>query len=286
MERSLGIALVVALAACLACDARTPEPPAADAAAPLELDAGARRLDVRFPCGDASCAGWLYLRQGGARAPVVVMGHGFAGTRDVALPFFAERLAARGLAAFVLDYRHFGASGGGPRQLVDPWTQLEDWRGALAFVRAHESLDPARVALWGSSMGGGLALITAAEDGAVRAVVAQVPLVDSGVEGEATFFGAWWLVRLLSLAFADLAVAALGGDSLTLPAIAPAGGLARATATKSSPTRSSPSTTGTRRRTRRRSARPSCSWPRARIALRRSRQWSRSRAPHRTRGSR
>jgi pimeloyl-ACP methyl ester carboxylesterase len=224
MERSLGIALVVALAACLACDARTPEPPAADAAAPLELDASARRLDLRFPCGDASCAGWLYLPPGGGRAPVVVMAHGFAGTRDVALPFFAERFAARGLAAFVFDYRHFGASGGAPRQLVDPWTQLEDWRGALAFVRAHESLDPARVALWGSSMGGGLALITAAEDGAVRAAVAQVPLVDSGVEGEATFYGAWWLVRLLFLAFADLAVAALGGDSLTLPAIAPAGG--------------------------------------------------------------
>jgi hypothetical protein len=51
------------------------------------------------------------------------MGHGFAGTRDVALPFFAQRFAASGLAALVIDYRHFGASGGAPRQLIDPWEQ-------------------------------------------------------------------------------------------------------------------------------------------------------------------
>jgi pimeloyl-ACP methyl ester carboxylesterase len=58
----------------------------------------------------------------------------------------------------------------------------------------------------------------------VRAVVAQAPLVDTSVEGEATFYGAGWLVRLLFSGWAGMARAALGGEPILIPAIAPAGG--------------------------------------------------------------
>ncbi|MBM4335326.1 MAG: alpha/beta fold hydrolase [Deltaproteobacteria bacterium] len=146
---------------------------------------------------------------GAERAPAVVMAHGFAGTRDVALPYFAERFARVGIAAFVFDYRGFGASGGTPRQLVDPWRQLEDWRAALAFARTRADLDGSRVALLGSSLGAGHALITAADDGAAVAVVAQVPLVDTSVEGEATLYGVGWLLRLLFSGWAGMARAGL-----------------------------------------------------------------------------
>jgi len=202
------------------------EPTPVDATPPapaVTLAGGVERRDVRFPCGDSTCAAWLFLPPA-ARPPVVVMGHGFAGTRDVALPAFAERFAREGVATLVFDYRHFGASGGAPRQLVDPWRQLEDWRAAVAWVRAQDALDGARVALFGSSMGGGQALIVAAEDPALRAVVVQVPLVDSSMEGESTFYGVGWAARLLLTGWADLLREKLTGRGIEIPAIAPAGG--------------------------------------------------------------
>jgi pimeloyl-ACP methyl ester carboxylesterase len=215
-------AALVLVAAALGCGERT-HAPAAPVAAPVVLDGGTERRDVRFACGETDCAAWLFLPAGAAEPPVVVMGHGFAGTRDVALPRFAERFARAGLAALVIDYRHFGASGGSPRQLVDPWRQLEDWRAALAHARASAELDGERVALWGSSMGAGHALAAAADDGGVRAVVAQVPLIDTGLEGEATFYGVAWVVRLLLNAWLDLGAGWLGREPVLLPAIAPTG---------------------------------------------------------------
>jgi pimeloyl-ACP methyl ester carboxylesterase len=205
-----------------ACGGNPAPVPAAEPGPRVALAGGGERLDARFACGEDTCAGWLHLPPG-ARPPVVVMAHGLAGTRDVALPFFADRFAAAGLAAFVFDYRGFGASGGAPRQLVDPWRQLEDWRAALAAVRGRQDLDAARLALFGSSLGGGHALIVAAGDAGVRAVVAQVPLVDSGVEGEATFYGVGWLLRLLCTAWGDLALSLLGAEPWRIPAIVPSG---------------------------------------------------------------
>jgi pimeloyl-ACP methyl ester carboxylesterase len=205
------------------CDPRSPGEAAA-LGPDVRLDPGIVRRDLRFSCGDAQCAGWLYLPDTARPAPVVVMAHGFSGTRDVGLPAMALRLARSGFAAFVFDYRYFGASGGLPRQVVDPPKQLDDWRAALRFVRSREEVDAERVALLGSSLGGGHALIVAAGDPKLRAVIARAPLVDSSTEGEATFFGVGWVVRLLLTGWADLFGSAFGRDPILIPAIAPGSG--------------------------------------------------------------
>jgi pimeloyl-ACP methyl ester carboxylesterase len=72
-------------------------------------------------------------------------------------------------------------------------------------------------------MGAGHALLTAADDRRVRAVVVQVPLVDTSLEGEATFYGVGWVVRLLLHAWADLFGSWLGRGPVLVPAIAPSG---------------------------------------------------------------
>jgi len=146
------------------------------------------RRDLEFPCGELRCAGWLYLPQGVERPPIVVMAHGFAGTRELWLPSYAEAFAARGLAAFVFDYRSFGASQGEPRQVIRVEDQLADWAAALAFAKGLEAVDGSRLAIWGTSFSGGHVIRTAAEHPEVRAVVAQVPFVD-GEAGERAAFG-------------------------------------------------------------------------------------------------
>ena len=109
----------------------------------------ATRQDVTFPSGQEACAGWLYKPAGEAPHPVLVMGHGLGAVKEMRLDAFAERFQVAGYACLVFDYRHFGASTGEPRQLLDIGRQLEDWQAALAYVRSREDLDSARIVVWG-----------------------------------------------------------------------------------------------------------------------------------------
>ncbi|MFD4605906.1 alpha/beta hydrolase [Streptomyces sp. NPDC058464] len=136
------------------------------------------RQNVTFPSGDSACAGWLYLPTGVTAPPVVVLGHGLGATREMRLDAFAERFAQAGIAALAFTYRHFGDSGGRPRQLLSIKRQLTDWDSALAYVKSRHDVDRARVAVWGSSFGGGHAITVAARHPELRAAVAQCPFTD------------------------------------------------------------------------------------------------------------
>jgi hypothetical protein len=134
------------------------------------------REQVTFESDGVGLAGYLYRPAGqpAGALPCVVMAHGFTGTMD-RLFIYAERFAQAGMAVLLFDYRNFGASGGQPRQLIDLEGQQDDWRAAIGFARAHTGLDPQRIALWGSSLGGGHAITVAAGDPELAAVVAQIP---------------------------------------------------------------------------------------------------------------
>jgi alpha-beta hydrolase superfamily lysophospholipase len=136
------------------------------------------REETEFVAGQDRCAAWLYSAQGvSGPMPIVVMAHGLSGTRRDGLGPFAERFAAAGLTALVFDHRGFGDSGGEP-DLFHPARQLEDWRAAIAHARSLPGIDPERVATFGSSMGGGNALASAAADPQIAAAVSQVPFLD------------------------------------------------------------------------------------------------------------
>jgi dienelactone hydrolase len=137
------------------------------------------RTDITFRSGDDRCAGWLYRPEGfdGPR-PLMVMAHGFSATTEMRLPAYAERFCAAGIGVLLFDYRHFGASGGEPRQLLDISRQHADFHRALAYARDLDWVDPERVGLFGSSFGGGHVLAVGAADGRVAAIVSQCPFTD------------------------------------------------------------------------------------------------------------
>jgi fermentation-respiration switch protein FrsA (DUF1100 family) len=140
------------------------------------------RTDVTFLSGGDECAAWLYRPDGAGedgRHPIVVMAHGFSGTRDLRLDAYAERFCAAGLGALVFDYRHFGASGGEPRQLLDIPRQHADYYSAIAYARTLDWVDPDRVAIFGSSFSGGHVIAVGAGDPRLAAVVSQCPFTDS-----------------------------------------------------------------------------------------------------------
>ncbi|MFQ5652725.1 MAG: alpha/beta hydrolase [bacterium] len=135
------------------------------------------RTDSDFMSQGTRCAAWLYRPAGVTESPIVIMGHGFAAERSFRLPAYAEAFAKWGLSVFLFDYRNFGDSDGEPRNLVNPFRHVADWRAAIAHVRTLPGVN--KIALWGSSFGGGHVIVAAARDPEIAAIVAQVPFVDS-----------------------------------------------------------------------------------------------------------
>lgn len=118
----------------------------------------AQREDVWFPSGDDRISAWLYRPAGADDVPLVVMAHGLGAVRTMRLDAYAERFSAAGYACLVFDYRNFGDSEGQPRQLIDVGMQLDDWAAAVAYGRTIPGIDANRIAVWGTSFGGGHAI--------------------------------------------------------------------------------------------------------------------------------
>lgn len=141
-------------------------------------------VPVAFRCGGgATCRGELWLPETAAgRAPVVVLGHGFALRYGDGLTTYATRFVQEGMAALLFDYRGFGVSSGTPREVVDGYQHVLDFLSAVRFVKTRgDVIDPARIGLFGTSYSGGHVLVAAAKlrnDPSLRAVVSQVPFVD------------------------------------------------------------------------------------------------------------
>ena len=140
------------------------------------------RRDIEFHSEGVICRGWLYTPDGRSteqRVPTIVMAHGFSAVKEMRLDRFAEAFATAGMASLVFDYRGAGTSDGGPRQDIDPFAQIADYRNAISYARTLPEVDPERIGIWGSSYSGGHVLVVAALDRRVKAVVSQVPLIDA-----------------------------------------------------------------------------------------------------------
>jgi dienelactone hydrolase len=125
---------------------------------------------------NAGIVGYWHWPNAERRAlPLIVMGHGFGSEWTFGTSETIADFTAAGFAVFTFDYRYYGESAGQPRQLLNVNKQLDDWRAVLAYVRGNPHIDNARLAIWGSSLGGGHALSIASEDYGVAAVVVQVP---------------------------------------------------------------------------------------------------------------
>jgi uncharacterized protein len=137
------------------------------------------RRDIEFRAEDGTVLrGWQYLPDRlESKAPTIVMAHGFSAVKEFHLDKFAEAFADAGLASLVFDNRNFGASDGTPRQEIDPWQQVKDYRDAITFAETLEQTNPEGIGVWGSSYSGAHVLVLGAIDRRVKCVVSQVPLI-------------------------------------------------------------------------------------------------------------
>ncbi len=176
-------------------------PSRAKTPAPLWLEPRAEA--IWFTSADGTgLRGWFIPAAGAdpRTAPSIVHVHGNAGSLNDHLAF-VDFLPAAGVNVLSFDYRGYGESEG------SAWSRaplVEDTLAALAALRGRADIDPSRIALYGVSLGGAIAIVAAARDaatgGALGALLLESP------------FACW----------RDVAANALGGD----PAWAPVRGIA------------------------------------------------------------
>ncbi|MCW8873395.1 MAG: alpha/beta hydrolase [Xanthomonadales bacterium] len=186
------------------------------------------RSEISFESAGQHCRGWLYLPVAAGPHPVIVMAHGFGAVKEMGLDAYAERFAQAGYACLVFDYRHFGASDGEPRQLLDIDSQLQDWASAIACARGRDELDQERVVLWGTSFAGGHALVAGARDGSVAAVISQCPFTDGPASVRVMEFRV--LLRVSWLALRDAVGSLFGRAPVLVPSAGEPGSTAMMTA--------------------------------------------------------
>lgn len=120
--------------------------------------------EMRFAWRDITLAGTLYLPATPPPHPAVVMLQGSGpADRDSGgyFPPIRDAFLSRGIAVFSFDKPGIGGSSGDWRHYA-----LEDRTdqalAAIALLRAHAAIDPARVGVWGQSQGGWLVQMIAA----------------------------------------------------------------------------------------------------------------------------
>lgn len=133
---------------------------------------GASFEDVAFTASDGVVLkGWIFLpKPRSGMLAAVILCHGLGSNRSD-LTDLAVSLTGRGLAVLTFDFRAHGVSGGSRSSLG--LHEQRDIRAALDLLRSRKEIDGRRIGIFGFSLGGAAAILTAADTGAFRAVVAD-----------------------------------------------------------------------------------------------------------------
>jgi uncharacterized protein len=128
------------------------------------------RQRVFFAIEGVPVVGDLYLPAEPGPHPAVVVAGPMTSVKEQVSGVYACALAMRGFAALALDHRHYGESGGVPRQYEQWSSKVADLRAALDYLAARTDIDEARLGLVGVCLGAGYAAWAALRNPQVRAL--------------------------------------------------------------------------------------------------------------------
>ena len=135
------------------------------------------------------------------KLPGILLIHGWGGHRGNLNKNYAPYFAQLGFVVMTFDLRSWGESDGfflseaalptvnstasvnvlgqHMRSIVNPFKMINDARAALSWFVAEPNLQSNNIGVWGTSFGGSLAVVTAANDNRVKALVTQVAPVNN-----------------------------------------------------------------------------------------------------------
>jgi dipeptidyl aminopeptidase/acylaminoacyl peptidase len=169
--------MLVLFGACSGSDSSGPPTSPTNPPPPVQVPG---RTEVSIPGTGVTLGGYLHRPATGEPRPAIIVLHGWqpAGTNGAAVvEARARRFADEGRVALALALRGWPPSGGtddcGLRQ-------PDDVVNVVAWLQSQPGVIADRVAIVGFSQGGQVALLAAARDARVRAVVAYFPVTDVG----------------------------------------------------------------------------------------------------------
>ena len=134
-----------------------------------------RRVDLQYR-REVVPATWLTPATPAGPRPAVLLLHGFSSSKERMAQAIGRALLARGIGSLALDLPFHGERVSGPVP-KNPLVLVGAWRGAVSEAReavtwlaAQDEVDAARLGVLGYSLGGFLALMTAAEEPRLRVV--------------------------------------------------------------------------------------------------------------------
>jgi fermentation-respiration switch protein FrsA (DUF1100 family) len=128
---------------------------------------GASFENVSFPSGDGvELSGW-YIPARHEPQGTIILCHGMSANRVEMLPW-AAILWEHDFSLLMFDFRRLGESGG--ERCTAGLFERQDLLGAVDFVKSHPGMADLPLGVFGFSMGGATAIMTAADDPRILAV--------------------------------------------------------------------------------------------------------------------
>ena len=137
---------------------------------------------VTFYADGLELDGDLYVPddlQAGERRPALIVLSGYSGVKTAVPAHWSPAFQERGFVCLGIDYRGYGKSQG-ERGRIWPQDEVEDVRAAVSFLEQHPEVDPEKIGVFGWAQGGSVAIVEAADDPRVKAVVTVHAQGDTG----------------------------------------------------------------------------------------------------------
>ncbi len=147
---------------------------------------------VVFESGGDRLVGDLYLPdhyQDGDRLPAVIVTGAWTTVKEQMPGRYASELADRGYAALAFDFRGWGQSEGGPRQVEHPTHKTEDILAAAAFLATRAEVDPERIGGLGICASAGYMAFAAGQSEHIRSLALVAPWMHDAAIVEQVYGG-------------------------------------------------------------------------------------------------
>lgn len=129
---------------------------------------------MQFVVEGDTVVGSLFLPQGPGPHPAVIVGGPMTSVKEQVTGVYAQALAQRGFAALSIDPRHYGESGGQPRQYEFYRHKIADLRAAAEALAGHSQVDGNRIGAVGVCLGTGYIVWAAVDNPRIKAVAGVV----------------------------------------------------------------------------------------------------------------
>jgi len=160
---------------------------------------GANR--VTFQSEGEKMVGVLYLPKSyksGDKLPTVIVTGAWMTIKEQMPSIYAQKLADRGYAAFIFDFRTWGESGGKLRGFESPIAKITDIKNAVSFLETVDAVDGNRIAGLGICASAGYMVVAAAEDARIKSLITVAPWIHNPQIVEAVYGGKPTVEKLIA----------------------------------------------------------------------------------------